>query len=84
MVANRVARDVMGAAPDGDRQIVGSGKAQGGLDVRLVPAAGDNGGAAIDHAIPNRAGAIVPGVAVGKNLACYRPAQLFDGHAEVG
>ena len=63
VVADRVAGDIVAAAPNRDRVIVTAGKRQGVGDVAAASALRDQRGFAIDHGVPDRAGLVVAGAA---------------------
>jgi hypothetical protein len=64
-----MARNVMGASTDGDRQILGPCKSKGGPDIDGAPAANDDGGTAINHAVPHGAGMVISRIGRGQQLA---------------
>ena len=86
VVADGVAGDVVAAAADRGREPVLARERDGGHDVRRSPAAGYHGRMAIDHGVPDRAGAVVAIVSRDEHLAPWQrvPQRVESGLRNVG
>src|SRR5262249_32791649 len=74
--ADRVARDVVAPALDGDQQIAIAGETERGDDVVDTAAPHDHRGAPVDHAVPDHPRVVVTRVAGGEQYARKAFAQL--------
>jgi hypothetical protein len=78
VVADRGARHVVAAAPDGDLQVVVTREAHRRDHIGHARTAGDAGGTAVGGAIPEPAGGVVAGTGRQQQLSAERSAELVE------
>jgi hypothetical protein len=79
VVDGREPGDRVPAAAHRDVEVLGAGELERAHDVRDARAPDDEGGTAVEGAVPDRASVVVAGVGGGDHLAAQRLAELLHG-----